>query len=257
MKAATGFGAPRRVLANRSREGSSNARAAPAAPAAPAASVQQPEQDPPLDPQEQEPPVHKPMHEIKYASSPLINLFAEEVADALCFDSKMYCDPYSVAPGTQVFMVVHMPDVLDHELAPFNTFRVALVPSSEFATTRLGASIQDLHSVMNTVVVSTQYTESMPLQTIYGANLGSAPCDKSTAEVVAGVAAKMWAKGPAWGPHDVKPWEDAFNVVDVAGVVLYASRCDARNDYFVGLIKETMTKCMWQCVCVGKMVLNL
>lgn len=254
MKPATGRGVARRALATRGREGRSNPRAAQAAPAAP---VQQPEQDPPLDPQEQEPQVHKLIHEIMHASSPLINLFGEEVTDALCFNSKMYCDPYRVAPGTQVFMVVHMPDVLDRELAPFNTFRVALVPSSEFATTRLGASIQDSHFVMNTAVVSTQYTENTPLQNIYGANLGSAPCDKSTAEVVAGVAAKMWAKGPEWGQHDAKPWEDAFNVVDVAGVVLYASLTNATNEYFVGLIKETMTKCMWQCVCVGKMVLSL
>lgn len=175
----------------------------------------------------------------------ITKIFAENLADALCFNRSLYSDPYRVLPSTKVFMVVHMPAVLDRELAPFNKFRVTLVPESEFASTTLSETINDPHFCVHTSVVSTVYPESRPLQNIFGESLSSSLCDKPTLDRLASVVAKMWEQGPKWGEHDAKPWQDAIKVVDITGVVLHASLMEKENEYFVGLFKESMIKTLW------------
>lgn len=166
-------------------------------------------------------------------------MFGDNLCDALCYNDVLFCDPYTVSPDAEVFIVIHMPNVLDPKLAPFNKYRVAFVPTTKFSSTTLGETVKDNHFVMNTVVVSTHYTETTPIQNIYGKSYGSAPCSKEIAECMALVTGHMWRE-----KHGNK-WRDVLNVVDVVGVVLYTSLTEPSNQYFIDLIKEMMTVSLW------------
>lgn len=172
----------------------------------------------------------------------LSQTFATKLCDALCYSPTIFCDPYTVPPGTEVFIVIHMPTVLDRAFAPFHKHRVAFIPTTQFATTALRDIISNEHFVMKTAVVNTEY-QNAPIQNIFGQSFVGF-CSKDIADRTTAETKKMWMHNETPGPT----WQETMNNVHVAGVLLYASLVDSKNDYFIGLVKEMMTVSLWHYV---------